>query len=59
MVVALNDHFKSPVAYYFINGLGGEERATITKEILSTLHDNEMTVRSLTFDGTSVRWLNV
>lgn len=55
MLVALNGHLKTPVAYYFINDLGVQERANITKEILCTLHDFAIdNVRTFTFDGTSV-----
>ena len=55
MLVALNGHIKSPIAYYFINGLTAKERANITKEILSSLYDYGIpNVCTLTFDGTSV-----
>lgn len=54
MLVSLNSHSKTPIAYFFINGLGAQERANITLEILKVLQDNGIEVRSFTFDGTGV-----
>ncbi|KAJ4931499.1 hypothetical protein JOQ06_025794, partial [Pogonophryne albipinna] len=38
MVVAIDDSWKIPVAYFIIDGLIGEERANIIKECLLRLH---------------------
>ncbi|KAJ4948187.1 hypothetical protein JOQ06_019724 [Pogonophryne albipinna] len=38
MVVAIDDSWKIPVAYFLIDGLTGEERANIIKECLLRLH---------------------
>lgn len=55
MLVALNGHFKTPVAYYLISGFAAEERANITRIILRTLHDFAIdSICTFTFDGTSV-----
>jgi len=52
MLVCLNGHFKTPIAYYFVRSLSGEARANILKELLITLHENGISdVRSITFDG--------
>ncbi|KMQ86508.1 thap domain-containing protein 9-like protein [Lasius niger] len=54
MLVFLNGHFKTPVAYYFIKGLTAEVRANIMKEVLTVLYENGIIdVRSITFDGAS------
>lgn len=54
MLVSLNGHFKTPVAYYFIKSLTAEVRANIMKELLTILYENGITdVRSITFDGAS------
>ena len=55
MLVCLNGHFKTPIAYYFIKSLSGEVRANILQELIKTLHENDIdNIRSLTFDGASV-----
>ncbi|KYN03298.1 THAP domain-containing protein 9, partial [Cyphomyrmex costatus] len=52
MLVCLNGHFKTPIAYYFVKSLSGEARANILKELLTALHENGISdVRSITFDG--------
>ncbi|XP_025264168.1 uncharacterized protein LOC105251182 [Camponotus floridanus] len=54
MLVCLNGHFKTPVAYYFIKSLCGQARSNMLQEILLTLHENGISdVRSVTFDGAS------
>lgn len=54
MLVSLNGHLKTPVAYYFIKGLTAEVRANIMKEILTVLYENGITDITLTtFDGAS------
>lgn len=54
MLVCLNGHFKTPVAYYFIESLCGQARSNMLQEILLTLHENGISdVRSVTFDGAS------
>lgn len=54
MLVSLNGHFKTPVAYYFIKGLTAEVRANIMKEVSTVLYENGIIdVRSITFDGAS------
>lgn len=50
----INMHFKIPVAYYFISGLSGKERANLLKQCLIVLHENNIKIISVTTDGTSV-----
>lgn len=51
MVVGINHSFKLPVAYFFIDGLSGKERAGLVQQCLTRLHDAGVDVVSLTFDG--------
>lgn len=51
MLVNINGNFKIPIAYYLIVSLMAEEKVTILSEILRYLHENEIDVRSVTFDG--------
>lgn len=51
MVVAVNDSWKIPIGYFFINGLNGTELANIVKLALIKLHDVGVKIVSLTCDG--------
>ena len=51
MLVALNDRWKVPVAYFLINGLSGKEQANLVTQCL--LNDIGAEVVSLTCDGPS------
>ncbi|KAJ0172542.1 hypothetical protein K1T71_011681 [Dendrolimus kikuchii] len=51
MLVALNDAFKLPLGYFFVNGLAAEQRANILKMCLEKCHGVGAEVVSLTFDG--------
>lgn len=51
MLVNINGNFKIPIAYYLIASLMAQEKVTILSEILRYLHQNEIDVRSVTFDG--------
>ncbi len=53
MVVDIDDSWKILVAYFFINGLTGEEHSNIIKECLIRLHDIGAHVMSLTCDRPS------
>ncbi|CAL9702423.1 unnamed protein product [Knipowitschia caucasica] len=53
MVVAIDDSWKLPVAYFFIDSLTGEERANIVSECLCRLHNVGVRIVSLTCDGPS------
>ncbi|EFN84445.1 THAP domain-containing protein 9 [Harpegnathos saltator] len=50
MVTCINEHFKIPVAYYFIHALSGAERANLLKQCLLVLHEANDIV-SVTVDG--------
>jgi hypothetical protein len=51
MVVAMNDSFKLPIAYFLIDGLTGKQRANLVRQCLTKLHNIGVTVGSLTCDG--------
>lgn len=51
MAVALNAHWKIPVAYFMTNGLNGEEKANIIRNGLEFIHKTNIIVASITFDG--------
>ncbi|KAG8175136.1 hypothetical protein JTE90_011643 [Oedothorax gibbosus] len=53
MVVCLHSNWKIPVAYFLINGLSGDERANLVEECLKRLHESNIEVPSVTFDGLS------
>lgn len=53
MAVSLNNSWKVPCAYFFVNGLSGEERANLIQECIRRLHDAGVKVVSLTCDGPS------
>lgn len=52
LVSGVNNAFKIPVAYFFINGLVAHEKAAITIEILRRLSLIGVTTVSIIFDGT-------
>lgn len=51
LVNAVNDHFKIPVAYYFVHGLNANEKCNIVQEVLIFLNQADIEISSLTFDG--------
>ena len=51
LIVSLTEHWKVPVGYFLIDGLGGSERANLVKLCLERLYDCGVRVLSLTFDG--------
>lgn len=51
MVSGVNHKFKLPVAYFFINGLTAEEKASISKEIFEFLKECGVKIIGFTFDG--------
>ena len=53
MVVAVDGSWKVPCAYFFINGLSGNERANLVKVCIQRLSDVGVKVTSLTCDGPS------
>ena len=53
MVVCVNSSWKVPCAYFFIDGLGGSERANLVKICIERLSDAGIKVISLTCDGPS------
>jgi hypothetical protein len=55
MVVGVNDHFKLPVAYYFVGGLTAEERKELIVEVLKRIDKTGAEVVSAVSDGASIR----
>lgn len=53
MLVAINQNFKLPIAYYYTDKLSGREKAKLLKNILCTLYEKNLDVVSITFDGAS------
>ena len=53
MVVSLNESWKVPCGYFFIDGLGGKERANLVKVCIQRLHGVGVKVVSLTCEGPS------
>lgn len=51
LIVALNSHWKIPVAYFLINGLTAEEKANLLETCLINIHEIGAIVKTLTFDG--------
>ena len=53
MVVAIDESWKVPCGYFFIDGLSGAERANLVNVCLQRLSDAGIKVISLTCDGPS------
>lgn len=53
IVSSVEQTWKIPVAYYFINGLNAVEKKGIVESVLIALQEIEVQVIGLTFDGTS------
>lgn len=53
MICGINEFFKLPVAYYFIQKLNAEERAKLVKELIIEITNAGIEISNLTFDGYS------
>lgn len=51
MVSGLNDKFRIPVAYHFINSLNASKKADLLKKVLLQLIEIGVKLASITFDG--------
>lgn len=51
MLSGLNTYFQFPVAYYFIKGLNGQQRADLLKEVITKVTECGVIISNLTFDG--------
>ena len=51
MAVSVNSSWKVPCGYFLVNGLTGEEKANLTKECITKLHEVGVKVVSFTCDG--------
>jgi len=47
LVTCINDHYKIPVAYYFIHSLTGAEKANLLKQCLIVLHEANVRIVSV------------
>lgn len=50
-VICVNDNWKVPITYYLINGLNAEKKANLILQCLTSLHDINFKIVSVTFDG--------
>lgn len=53
MLTGINQRWKIPVAYFFVNLLTAEERANITRKVLEFVATSGVNVIAMTFDGLS------
>ena len=51
MAVSVNSSWKVPCGYFLVNGLTGAEKANLTKECITKLHEVGVKVVSFTCDG--------
>lgn len=51
LINAVNDRWKAPVAYYFVNGVDAQTLAHLVEEVIYFLEANSIDVISLTLDG--------
>ncbi|KAL4113195.1 hypothetical protein QTP88_016863 [Uroleucon formosanum] len=54
LAVGINGYWKMPLAYFLIDGLGGEERANLLQKAINLLHDTGAKLKSTTFVGANV-----
>lgn len=54
MVVCLNGAWKVPVGYFLLDGLSATEKSELVKRCLEFIHESEIIITSLTFDGAPV-----
>lgn len=53
VLVAINDNWKIPVAYFLVHGLTSLEKKNILEHVLVFLSQADITICSITFDGAS------
>ena len=51
MAVSVNSNWKIPCGYFLVNGLTAEEKANLTRDCLTKLHETKVKVVSFTCDG--------
>lgn len=51
MVTCLNEHWKIPLAYYFIYGMSCTEPAKLLRKCLIRSHETKIDTVNITFDG--------
>lgn len=56
MVVGINDNFKIPIGYFFINKITGLEKANLIKEALHQISETGVKILALTCDGPQVHF---
>jgi len=50
MIVAINESWKVPLGYFFVNSLNSEKKANLINHCLQLLEDCKITVTNITFD---------
>ena len=51
LVVGINGSWKLPVAYFFVHGLDGEQKAKLVHECIAKVQETGTTIVPLTFNG--------
>lgn len=61
LVTAINDHFKVPISHHFTAGIAAEQKNILITQVLMALHDQNLIVPSITFDGmkTNIRCMKL
>jgi len=54
LVVALNEYWKLPIAYFLIDGMTGAERGNLLTKAIELISETGANINSVTFDGTYV-----
>lgn len=50
LLICLNQNWKIPIAYYFINGISAEEKKNLLLNCISAVHEHNIKVVAVTFD---------
>lgn len=53
MISSLNCNFQMPIAYHFISSLNKTERKNLITEVINVLHNADVEICNITFDGHS------
>lgn len=56
MLVAINESWKIPIGYFFINGMKAVERSELVKQCINIVLDCGIVLLSVTFDGLSANF---
>lgn len=56
LLICLNQNWKIPIAYYFINGISAEQKKNLLLRCISAVHEYNIKVVAVTFDGLSTNF---